>query len=239
MVKPRASETIEGIQGEFDVEIYDQMMRRMRDKGWLETKLILNMGIGQGSALEIGPGPGYLGLEWLKKTEGTTLIGLEISPNMITIAERNAREYRLEDRVKYVTCDAQDMPFDENTFDGVFTNGSLHEWSQPKKIFDEVYRVLKKGGMLRISVPDLAFAISLYSSSERERMLDNYFFVDHRGSYFARHKYMYDFESLKAILEKTGFKNVVRCSYRQGKMPDLHLLDSRPEDSLFVEAIKL
>ena len=145
MVKPRAAETIEGIQGEFDVEIYDQMMRRMRDKGWLETKLVLNMGIGQGSALEIGPGPGYLGLEWLKKTEGTTLIGLEISPNMITIAERNAREYRLEDRVKYVTCDAQDMPFDENTFDGVFTNGSLHEWSQPKKIFDEVYRVLKPG----------------------------------------------------------------------------------------------
>lgn len=151
MVKPRAAETIEGIQGEFDVEIYDQMMRRMRDKGWLETKLVLNMGIGQGSALEIGPGPGYLGLEWLKKTEGTTLIGLEISPNMITIAERNAREYRLEDRVKYVTCDAQDMPFDENTFDGVFTNGSLHEWSQPKKIFDEVYRVLKPGAKYCIS----------------------------------------------------------------------------------------
>jgi hypothetical protein len=66
MVKPRTIETTEGIQGEFDVEMYDRMMRRMRDRGWLETKLILKAGIKQGMALEVGPGPGYLGLEWLK-----------------------------------------------------------------------------------------------------------------------------------------------------------------------------
>ena len=32
---------------------------------------------------EIGPGPGYLGLEWLKKTQGTHLTGVDISPGMI------------------------------------------------------------------------------------------------------------------------------------------------------------
>ena len=94
MVKSRVVETEEGIQGEFDVQQYDQMMRRMRDKGWLETKEILNAGIVQGLALEVGPGPGYLGLEWLKNTQETSLKGLE----MISIAERNAREYGLEPR---------------------------------------------------------------------------------------------------------------------------------------------
>jgi len=69
MVKSRVVETEEGIQGEFDVQLYDQMVRRMRDKGWLETKGILNAGIVQGLALEVGPGPGYLGLEWLKNTQ--------------------------------------------------------------------------------------------------------------------------------------------------------------------------
>jgi hypothetical protein len=39
----------------------------MRDKGWMETDLILKLGIQHGLALEVGPGPGYLGLEWLKK----------------------------------------------------------------------------------------------------------------------------------------------------------------------------
>lgn len=119
------------------------MMRRLRDKGWMETDHIITSGITNGFALEIGPGPGYLGLEWLKKTESTVLMAVEISPEMTKIAERNAREYGLEGRVKYVKGDAYQIPFDDNTFDGVFSNDSLHEWSQPIRVFDEVYRVLK------------------------------------------------------------------------------------------------
>jgi ubiquinone/menaquinone biosynthesis C-methylase UbiE len=151
MVKSRVVETEEGIQGEFDVQQYDQMMRRMRDKGWLETKEILNAGIVQGLALEVGPGPGYLGLEWLKNTQEASLKGLEISPAMISIAERNAREYGLELRVQYVKGDALEMLFDDDTFDAVFTNGSLHEWANPVKVFDEIHRVLKPGGKYCIS----------------------------------------------------------------------------------------
>jgi ubiquinone/menaquinone biosynthesis C-methylase UbiE len=145
MVKPRIVETDEGIQGELDVQTYNTMMRSLRDKGWMETGHIITSGITHGLALEIGPGPGYLGLEWLKKTEGTMLLAVEISPEMTKIAERNAREYGLEGRVKYVKGDAHQIPFDDKIFDGVFTNGSLHEWSQPIRVFDEVYRVLKPG----------------------------------------------------------------------------------------------
>jgi ubiquinone/menaquinone biosynthesis C-methylase UbiE len=43
------------------------------------------------------------------------------------------------------------MPFDDETFDGTFTNGSLHEWSQTAKILDEIYRCLKNGGKYMIS----------------------------------------------------------------------------------------
>jgi len=151
MVKPRIVETEEGIQGEFNVETYDHFMRGMRDRGWIETNLVLKAGITQGLALEVGPGPGYLGLEWLKKTEGTKLKALEISPDMITIAERNAKEYGLQNRANYVKGDAREMPFDDNTFDGAFTNGSLHEWSQPKKVLNEIHRVLKPRGRYLIS----------------------------------------------------------------------------------------
>ena len=151
MVKPRVTETDQGIQGEFDVRIYDSMMRRMRDKGWIETDLILKAEIKQGLALEIGPGPGYLGLEWLKKTEGTSLKALEISPEMIMIAEKNAKDYGLEARVDYIEGNSQEMLFEDNMFDSIFTNGSLHEWAQPEKVFNEVYRVLKPRGKYCIS----------------------------------------------------------------------------------------
>lgn len=151
MVKARAVETEEGIQGEFTVQKYDQMQRRFRDKGWMETKDIINSGINSGMALEVGPGPGYLGLEWLKSTENTTLKGLDISPDMIAMATKNADEYGLSDRVEYVLSSGEKMPFEDNTFDAVFTNGSLHEWSEPKKTFEEMWRVLKPGGRLFIS----------------------------------------------------------------------------------------
>jgi predicted SAM-dependent methyltransferase len=110
--------------------------------------------------------------------------------------------------------------------------------SDGEHLIAESYRVLKKGGRLRLAVPDLTYAVSLYAKGDKERMLEDYFFVNHRNSYFARHKYMYDFDLLKKLLERNGFENIVRCSYQQGETPDLEVLDNRPEETLFVEAVK-
>jgi ubiquinone/menaquinone biosynthesis C-methylase UbiE len=151
MPKARIVETDSGIEGEFTVAIYDKMQRRLRDKGWIETNDIIQSGITGGLALEIGPGPGYLGLKWLKNTEGTRLKGLDISADMLAITERNAKEYGLRSRAEYVRSSGNKMPFDNNMFDAVFTNGSLHEWSNPKDTFNEIWRVLKKGGKIFIS----------------------------------------------------------------------------------------
>ena len=151
MPKPRVLETDSGITGEFNVLSYDLMQKNLRDKGWIETNLLIKEGIKAGIALEVGPGPGYLGLEWLKKTEGTILKGLEISEDMIAIASKNAAEYGLKDRVEYFKGDAQRMPFENGYFDAVFTNGSLHEWANPGGIMNEIARVLKPGGRYFIS----------------------------------------------------------------------------------------
>ena len=153
MVKPRIPETDQGVQGEFIVEMYDKMSRKFRDWKLLQTNQIIKAGITHGLALEIGPGPGYLGLEWLKKTNETDLMLLEISPDMITIAKKNIREYGFENRVKYILGNALLMPFNDNTFNGLFTSASLHEWEHPKKALNEIYRILKPGG--RFCITDL------------------------------------------------------------------------------------
>lgn len=151
MARDRIVETEEGIQDPRSVAMYDEMLRNLRDRGWLETLAIIRSGITTGNALEIGPGPGYLGLEWLKKTVDTTLTGLEISKAMISLAERNALDYGLISRVRYVRGNALAMPFAEGTFAAAFSNGSLHEWQDPQKVLNELYRVLKPGGSFFIS----------------------------------------------------------------------------------------
>lgn len=151
-MKQRIPETNEGIQGEFDVNMFNEFQRNMRDRGWISTKQIIESGICSGHALEVGPGPGYLGLEWLKNTNDTKVTGLEISANMISVAQGNARDYGFDNsRVGYVQGNAMSMPFESGQFDAAFTNGSLHEWERPKDVLREIARVLKSGGRFLIS----------------------------------------------------------------------------------------
>lgn len=151
MTKTRIPETDHGIQGELTVAKYDEMQRSLRDRGWIETRSLLQHHIDHGHALEVGHGPRYLGLEWLKQTQGTLLTGLDISPDMHELARRNADEYGLTDRVQYHLGSGDRLPFDDDSFNAVFTNGSLHEWVNPCKTFDEIWRVLKPQGIYFIS----------------------------------------------------------------------------------------
>ena len=151
MFETRIPETSEGIQDEITVEHYDHMQRGLRDQGHLPVDDLTRSTNDGDHALEIGPGPGYYGLEWLKKTNGTNLTGLEISPAMIRLAEKNASDYKLATRVIYQEGNALKMPFSADTFDIAFSNGSLHEWENAEQVFSEIQRVLRKGGKMIVT----------------------------------------------------------------------------------------
>ncbi len=151
MNRTRVIETNEGIQAEATVRDFNLFQRSFRDRGILETDAIIQSGINSGVAVEIGPGPGYLGLEWLKNTDGTKLTGVEISRAMIRQAETNRSEYSLDERASYIEGSALSVPLENNSADHVFSNGSLHEWENPYLVLSEAYRVLKPGGRLFIS----------------------------------------------------------------------------------------
>ncbi|WP_283610785.1 class I SAM-dependent methyltransferase [Faecalispora anaeroviscerum] len=108
-------------------------------------------GIQGGNVLEIGPGPGYVGLELAKKLSLASLTGCEISSAMIRFAEKNAAEYGISAR--YVPGNCMKMSFEDDSFDTVISNGSLHEWENPIRAFNEIYRVLRTGG--RYCITDL------------------------------------------------------------------------------------
>lgn len=151
MAKQRIIETNEGIQDQLTVEVFDRFAKVMRDKGWNNVDSILKSGITKGNVLEIGPGPGYVGLEWLKKCPDSNLTGCEISREMMKLAENNASDYGFESRANYVEGNCMQMPFPDSSFDAVFSNGSLHEWEEPIKVFNEIGRVLKPGGIFCVT----------------------------------------------------------------------------------------
>jgi ubiquinone/menaquinone biosynthesis C-methylase UbiE len=150
-LKGRTPELHEAIQGAKSVEAFDRLQRRFRKHNLLQHRAIISLGIRTGHALEIGPGPGYLGLEWLLATDGTRLTGIELSADMIKRAEENAERYGLADRVQYRQGTVARLPFEARTFDAAFSSNSLHHWQDPLVCLEEVHRVLKPGGALFIS----------------------------------------------------------------------------------------
>ena len=147
MTKQRIPETNNGIIGEILVQDYDDMQKKLCNRGLLETKEIVKAGIIEGRVLEIGPGPGYLGLEWLKKHSKAFLYWLEISRDMLTLAKNNAEKYGLTDNISAHLGNATEtFPFDDNYFDGIFTASSLHEWENPLEVLNDMERVLKTDG---------------------------------------------------------------------------------------------
>jgi SAM-dependent methyltransferase len=133
---------------------------------------------------------------------------------------------------------ARSLPFREKTVD-VFYSSHFFEHlfkKDAERLLRDMHGALREGGLIRIAVPDLAHAVALYKDGRTKEMLENYFFVDDKSSYLARHKYMYDFEGLRALLLDAGYRDVRRCNYQEGACPDLGTLDNRPEETLYVEA---
>jgi len=129
---------------------------------------------------------------------------VEISPDMIKIAEKNAREYHFIDRVEYKEGRAEVIPFSDNMFDAVFSNGSLHEWPDPMKAFNEIHRVLKKGGKFFIS--DMrrdmnSFMVFFLKMSAQPKEI--------RPGLISSIHAAYTKEEIVAILNKTPLKDAV------------------------------
>ncbi|MFB8245649.1 class I SAM-dependent methyltransferase [Streptomyces sp. NPDC001046] len=155
-VAARVPETDEGLQGDELALKYDEMQRHIRDNGWLREKIddILAAEIDSGEVLELGCGPGYLGLEWLTRaSDSARLVGLDISPAMLRRASANADGYGVTERCAYECGTVLALPFEDDRFDHVISASSLHEWADPVTALTEMHRVLKPGG--RYCVSDL------------------------------------------------------------------------------------
>ena len=97
-----------------------------------------------GQALEIGAGTGFFLLNLMQAGVMAGGTVSDISPGMVEVARRNARNLGYE--VNGEVVDAESLPFDDNTFDLVVGHAVLHHIPDLEGAMREVMRVLKPGG---------------------------------------------------------------------------------------------
>ncbi len=98
--------------------------------------------------LEIGVG---LGSEHQKLAEaGAILNGIDLTPRAIEHTRRRFNLLGLTSTLQ--VADAENLPFENDTFDAVFSWGVLHHTPDTPKAINEVHRVMKPGGFGKVMI---------------------------------------------------------------------------------------
>lgn len=93
--------------------------------------------------LEIGPGGG--GHSCLFKKYGAEMVAADITPERAISTASKLSLMEGPDSLGF-NADGENLPFADNSFDIVYSNGVLHHSVDTDKCIEEVYRVLKPGG---------------------------------------------------------------------------------------------
>jgi len=158
-------------------KVYDQINpfiwdERMRDEaidmlGLSADDMVVDIGCGTGFATE-----GLL-------EEVDTVYGLDQSRHQLSKAYQ---KFGKHGDVRFHLGDAERLPFQDDTFDVVWSSGSIEYWPNPVDALEECRRIAKPGGKVLIVGPDypnssifqkMADAIMLfYDEEEADRMFE-------------------------------------------------------------------
>lgn len=136
-------------QGSSEKEKYDTHTKaRYELEPYLPVFAEFPSGAGK-DILEIGVGMGADHVEWAK-SRPKSLTGVDLTPLAVEHTTRRLSIYGLESKVQ--VADAENLPFDDDSFDLVYSWGVLHVSPDTQKTINEVHRVLRKGGLAKIMI---------------------------------------------------------------------------------------
>lgn len=117
--------------------------------------------------------------------------------------------------------DVKTLPmFEDSTIDLIYASHVIEYFDRVEvmDVLNEWRRVLKKGGILRLAVPDFEAMVRVYGEFRDLSLIHGplYGRYEIEGTKkIIYHKTAYDFSSLKAVLEKSKFRNIKRWDWRK------------------------
>jgi SAM-dependent methyltransferase len=123
-------------------EFLDELVRYRYEKMPYLRDIVTSPSLRGKRTLEVGCGPG-VDLVHLAAA-GARVTAVDLTPEAVSLARRHLEVRGLDATVQ--EANAERLPFDDGTFDLVYSHGVLHHTVDTQRAIDEVWRVLKPGG---------------------------------------------------------------------------------------------
>lgn len=142
------------------------------------------------------------------------------------------------------------LPFSNNSVDYIFNEHFFEHLTveEARPVIQDLMRVLKPKGVMRIAMPDLEFVVHTYlhiplkkdETIKRFKLGSVKTQAEWMNMSFRswEHKWLYDFVELRRRIEEAGYKKVARANLGKSVHPELRGLEIRPESHLIVEITK-
>lgn len=169
---------------EYDVRYHHGLRAKIRNQIIFSTleKLITKK---PSRILDAGGGTGFYSIPLAVK--GHEIIILDVSEKMLKKARENAEESNVTERVRTILGDIHRLNFPNSYFDVVLCHLAFGHVSKPLKTLREFHRVLKKDGLLSLTVdnkyPHIIAEILRGNFLKAERILrtENFFVSPRKG----------------------------------------------------------
>lgn len=110
---------------------------------WFVTRRAVTI-VQAGQAADLGCGPGHLAVKLAQTAPELQVTGVDLSDEMLVKAEWYAQRSGLAERIAFKKGDVVQIPFPDGSLDLVVSTLSLHHWSDPVGVLDEIARVLRR-----------------------------------------------------------------------------------------------
>lgn len=165
--------------------------------------------------LDLAAGTGDMAIEIARRDRNFHIIGLDISGEMLNVAQKKARDAQLENQIKFVQASMEHLPFRSSSFDSAVIAFGLRNAQDRVCTLFEMLRVLRKKGtaiILEFSHPTIPIFRDVYFYYTQ-------YILPLIGKAISRHKNAYLYlptsiaafpnqEYLKQTMKAVGFEDV-------------------------------
>ena len=198
-VKHKSSKRFDNWSRKYDRSILQFLVFRQSHDMFLKNILSDNA---ISKTLDVGCGTGELALKLKQTKKELDVSGVDLSPEMVSIAKSKAKYLGYAD-IKFKVGDVGNMPYEDNSFDCITCAHSFHHYPLKKKAVKEMFRILKSDGRIMI--------IDGYKDGLLGKLIFDFIVKRHEREVHHLHS-----DQFRRLLTNVGFKEIIQKTFNFG-----------------------